>query len=83
MKIWIQNRNMITEQPRCIWITSDGAVESNSRRAPVLGTYRMKQGRARYWKKFFNFSVMGNVTISCHRSKTLKVRSGNLLWGRI
>lgn len=44
MKIMVQDRTMIVEQPRCIWVeqlpSSDtGIVASNSKRVPVLGTY--------------------------------------------
>ena len=44
MKIMVQDRTMIVEQPRCIWVeqlpsSEKGIVASNSKRVPVLGTY--------------------------------------------
>ena len=44
MKIMVQDRTMIIEQPRCVWAEvmpfgDKGIVASNSKRAPVLGTY--------------------------------------------
>ncbi len=44
MKIMVQDRTMIVEQPRCVWaeqvpFSDNGVVASNSKRAPVLGTY--------------------------------------------
>ena len=44
MKIMIQDRTMIIEQPRCIWaenypFSDKGIVASNSKRAPILGIY--------------------------------------------
>ena len=44
MKIMVQDRTMIVEQPRCVWVeqhpsSSQGMVASNLRRAPILGTY--------------------------------------------
>jgi len=44
MKIMVQDRMMIIEQPRCVWVEEmpfggKGIVASNSKRAPVLGTY--------------------------------------------
>jgi len=45
MKIMLQDRTMIIEQPRCVWVEhlpsgNQGIVASNSKRAPVLGTYQ-------------------------------------------
>jgi hypothetical protein len=59
MKIWIQNRNMITEQPRCIWITSDGKVESNNRRVPVLGAYKDEARARQVLAEIFEFQRNG------------------------
>lgn len=59
MKIWIQNRNMITEQPRCIWITSDGKVESNNRRVPVLGAYKDEARAGQVLAEIFEFQRNG------------------------
>lgn len=39
LKIMVQNRSAIIEQPRCVWAASDGKVSCNSRRIPVLGEY--------------------------------------------
>lgn len=44
MKIMLQDRTMIVEQPRCVWVeqvpfSDKGIVASNSKRAPVLATY--------------------------------------------
>lgn len=44
MKIMIQDRTMIVEQPRCVWVErapfgDEGIVYSNLKRAPVLGIY--------------------------------------------
>lgn len=44
MKIMIQDRTMIVEQPRCVWVeeapfSDEGIVVSNLKRAPVLGIY--------------------------------------------
>lgn len=44
MKIMVQDRTMIIEQPRCVWVeqlpfSDKSVVASNLKRAPVLGTY--------------------------------------------
>lgn len=44
MKIMVQDRTVIVEQPRCVWVEQipfgdEGIVASNSRRVPVLGKY--------------------------------------------
>ena len=45
MKIMIQDRTMIVEQPRCVWVeqevpfSEEGIVASNLKRAPILGKY--------------------------------------------
>ena len=45
MKIMVQNRTMIIEQPRCVWVEHQKelggryVIASNVRRAPVLGEY--------------------------------------------
>ena len=44
MKIMVQDRTMIVEQPRCVWVeempfSDERVVASNLKRAPVLGKY--------------------------------------------
>lgn len=44
MKIMVQDRTMIVEQPRCVWVeqlpfSEEGIIASNSKRAPVLRKY--------------------------------------------
>lgn len=44
MRIMTQDRTMVIEQPRCVWVEqhpsgSQGVVASNLRRAPILGVY--------------------------------------------
>ena len=44
MKIMVQDRTMIVEQPRCVWVeempfSDESVVPSNLKRAPVLGKY--------------------------------------------
>lgn len=58
MKIMVQDRTMIIEQPRCVWVeqhphSDQGMIASNLRRAPILGTYETT-GRARdvLWEMF-------------------------------
>ncbi len=66
MKIMIQDRMMIVEQPRCVWVEQlpfgdKGIVASNSKRAPVLGTYQTP-GRAReVLNEIFEFHRNGKV----------------------
>ena len=44
MKIMVQDRTMIVEQPRCVWVeempfSDESVVASNLKRAPVLWKY--------------------------------------------
>lgn len=65
MKIMLQNRTMIVEQPRCIWAepgtgTASGAViASNLRRAPTLGKYPTMERAVEVLGELFDYQRAG------------------------
>lgn len=63
MKIMLQNRQMIIEQPRCLFIEpqADGsvAVASNARAAPALGTYPSMDRAKEVLNEIFQFQRNG------------------------
>lgn len=66
MKIMIQNRTMIIEQPRCIWAepraeSEGGVIASNVRRAPVLGEYPTVDRAVEVLNEIFDYQRRGKV----------------------
>lgn len=64
MKIMTQNRTMIIEQPRCIWVEpraepEGGVIASNVRRAPVLGIYPTMERAIEVLNEIFDFPRCG------------------------
>lgn len=64
MKIMIQNRTMIIEQPRCIWVEpgtepEGGVIASNVRRAPVLGEYPTRKRAMEVLNEIFEYQRRG------------------------
>lgn len=64
MKIMIQDRTMIVEQPRCIWVEprvdlEGGVIASNVRRVPVLGEYPTKERALEVLKEIFEHQRRG------------------------
>ena len=60
MKIMVQDRTMIIEQPRGIWVEPQaepegGVIASNVRRAPVLGVYPTVERAMEVLKEFFEY----------------------------
>lgn len=67
MKIMTQNRTMIIEQPRCVWVEpraepgSGGVIASNVRRAPVLGVYSTMERAVEVLSEIFDFQRHGKI----------------------
>ena len=66
MKIMIQDRTMIIEQPRCIWVepqagTEGGVIASNVRRAPVLGVYPTLERAEEVLNEIFDYQRRGKI----------------------
>lgn len=67
MKIMTQNRTMIIEQPRCVWVEpraepeSGGVIASNVRRAPVLGVYPTMERAVEVLSEIFDFQRRGKI----------------------
>ena len=67
MKIMTQNRTMIIEQPRCVWVEpraepgSGGVNASNVRRAPVLGVYPTMERAVEVLSEIFDFQRHGKI----------------------
>lgn len=66
MKIMVQNRTMIVEQPRCVWVEpraepERGVIASNVRRAPVLGVYPTMERAVEVLNEIFDFQRRGKV----------------------
>lgn len=64
MKIMIQDRTVIVEQPRCVWVeqlpfSGQGIVASNSKRVPVLGTYPSMDRAKEVLKEVFEYQRNG------------------------
>lgn len=64
MKIMLQDRTMIVEQPRCVWVeqvpfSDKGIVASNSKRAPILGTYPSMNRAKEVLKEVFEYQRNG------------------------
>ena len=64
MKIMVQDRTMIIEQPRCVWVEGmpfgdKGIVASKSKRAPVLGTYPTLDRAKEVLKEMFEHQKSG------------------------
>ena len=64
MKIMVQNRTMIIEQPRCVWVEpraepDGGVIASNLRRAPVLGEYPTMERGVEVLNEIFDFQRRG------------------------
>ena len=64
MKIMIQDRTMIIEQPRCLWIEPRAepmgcVIASNVRRAPILGEYSTKERALEVLDEIFDFQRRG------------------------
>lgn len=67
MKIMTQNRTMIVEQPRCVWVEpraepeGGGVIASNVRRAPVLGVYTTTDLAVEVLNEIFDFQRRGKI----------------------
>lgn len=66
MKIMAQNRTMIVEQPRCLWVEprgepAGGVIASNVRRAPVLGVYPTVERAIEVLNEIFEYQRHGKV----------------------
>ena len=66
MKIMVQNRTMIVEQPRCVWVEpraepEGSVIASNVRRAPVLGIYPTMERAIEVLNEIFDFQRRGKV----------------------
>lgn len=66
MKIMVQNRRMIVEQLRCVWVQpraepEGGVIASNVRRAPVLGIYPTMERAIEVLNEIFDFQRRGKV----------------------
>lgn len=66
MKIMVQNRTMIVEQPRCVWVEPRAEPEgcviaSNVRRAPVLGSYSSVERAMEVLNEIFDFQRQGRI----------------------
>ena len=66
MKIMVQNRTMIIEQPRCVWVEpraepERGVIASNVRRAPVLGVYPTMERAVEVLNEIFDFQRRGKL----------------------
>ena len=66
MKIMVQNRTMIIEQPRCVWVEpraepDGGVIASNLRRAPVLGEYPTMERAVEVLNEIFDFQRRGKI----------------------
>ena len=64
MKIMIQDRTMIIEQPRCVWVEpraepEGGVLASNVRRASVLGVYPTMERAIEVLNEIFDFQRRG------------------------
>lgn len=64
MKIMVQDRTMIVEQPRCVWVeqvpfSDKGAIASNSKRAPILGKYPSMNRAKEVLKEVFEYQRNG------------------------
>lgn len=67
MKIMVQNRSMILEQPRQVWVSQkaaddgekNGIVMSNVRCAPVLGEYKSVNRAKEVLSEMFEFQRIG------------------------
>ena len=64
MKIMIQDRTMIIEQPRCLWVEpraepEGGVIASNVRRAPILGEYPTRERALEVLNEIFDFQRRG------------------------
>ena len=63
----VQNRTMIIEQPRCVWVEprdepgSGGVIASNVRRAPVLGVYPTVGRAIEILDEIFDFQRRGKA----------------------
>lgn len=61
LKIMIQSRRVVIEQPRCVWAASDGKVETNNRRVPVLGIYESESRAVEVLAEIFDYQRRGKV----------------------
>lgn len=66
MKIMIQDRTMIIEQPRCLWIEPRAepmgcVIASNVRRAPILGEYSTKERALEVLNEIFEYQRHGRI----------------------
>ena len=66
MKIMIQDRTMIIEQPRCLWVEpraepEGSVIASNVRRAPILGEYPTKDRALEVLNEIFEYQRHGKV----------------------
>ena len=66
MKSMIQDRTMIMEQPRCLWVEpraepEGGVIASNVRRAPILGEYPTKERALEVLNEIFEYQRHGKV----------------------
>ncbi len=67
MKIMTQDRTMIIEQPRCVWVEprdepeNGGVIASNVRRAPILGVYSTMERTIEVLNEIFEFQRRGRV----------------------
>ena len=66
MKIMIQDRTMIVEQPRCLWVEprgepEGGVIASNVRRAPVLGVYPTVGRAMEVLNEIFEYQRHGKI----------------------
>lgn len=64
MKIMVQDRTMIIEQPRCLWVEpraepEGGVIASNVRRAPILGEYPTRERALEVLNEIFDFQRRG------------------------
>ena len=64
MKIMIQDRTMIIEQPRCLWVEpryepEGSVIVSNARRAPILGEYPTRERALEVLNEIFDFQRRG------------------------
>lgn len=67
MKIMVQDRKMIIEQPRCVWVEGmpfgdKSIVASDSKRAPVLGTYSTLDRAKEVLKEVFEYQRNGRYS---------------------
>lgn len=74
MKIMLQDCTMIVEQPRCIWVeqlpsSENGIIASNSKCAPVLGTYPTLDRAKEVLKEVFECQRNGRYNFLCRRNR--------------